>query len=197
VEVLSANDTYLPNNIGPPSLFSRLHDWANGLYSPSARWLSHNATFFTPKVLFSSQHLTNLTAFRVLVKRSDGSIVEPVRVFNPDRTGGVDTQGWGCTRHFQAFMYDGNAQPVVNLLLCYAMKKGRGISATLLLSPLDGPEVEWKPVFGYALPPPPPFPWSRLWLLAFELALAAGLAWLLRVAWRRGLVRRIAFAKVF
>jgi hypothetical protein len=197
VEVLSASDTYLPNNIGPRALFSRLHDWALGFYSPSARWLSHNATFFTPKALFSSQHLTNQNAFRILVKRADGSIVEPVQVFNPDLTGGIDTQGWGCTRHFQAFTYGGLPQPVVNLLLRYALKKGRGVSATLLLSQLDDPKVEWKAVYGYAPPPPPPFPRDRLWILIFEFALAASLAWFLRVAWRRGLVRRVAFVKLF
>jgi hypothetical protein len=197
VAVLSDPDAYLAKHIGPQSVFSRVNNWAKDFYSPLAEWLTHHATFFTPKSLFSSEHLTNLNAFRVLVKRADGSIVEPVRVFNADRTGGPDTQGWGCTRHFQAFMYGGLPQPMVDLLLRYAMKKGRGISASLLLSPLDDPKAEWKVVHAYAIPPPPPFPWGRFWLLIFEVGLAAVLWWLLKLAWRRGLVRRVALAKVF
>jgi len=206
VELLSNNQSYLCRTLGAYSLFSRLHDWAASFYSPSARWLTNNATFFTPKALFSSQHLTDISAFRVQVQKADGTIVEPVQVFNPDRTGGVDTQGWGCTRHFQSCMFEisrmsptsnDDVPPVVTLLLRYALKKTHGVSATLLLSALDDPQVRWTVASTYSIPPPPPFPWARLWFLAFELALAAALAWLLGFAWRRGLLRRIAFARIF
>jgi hypothetical protein len=204
VELLTENPKDLARFIPYPSLLWRLHNWSVNLYSPSARWLTHNATFFTPKSLFSSQHLTNITAFRVQVKLADGSTVEPVQVFDADRRGGKDTQGWGCTRHFQACMYaistmpTGNAEtpPVVTLLLRYALKKTHGVSATLLVSPLDDTEVQWTAVSTYSMPPSRPFPWVRLWFLAFELSLAVLLAWLLRVAWRRGLVRRLGFAKL-
>ena len=140
------------------------------------------------------------------VKKAAGTTVEPIQVFNADRGGGVDTQGWGCTRHFQSCMYEisrmslhgnGDVPPVAILLLRYAFEKTHGVSATLLLSPLDDPQVTWSAVHTYSIPPTVPFPWARLWFLLFELALAAALALLLRPAWRRGLVRRLAFAKLF
>jgi hypothetical protein len=207
VEVLANNRSSLCRSPGAYSLVSRLHNWAASFDSPSARWLTNNATFFTPKALFSSQHLANIKAFRVQVKTADGTTVEPIRVFNADRTGGVDTQGWGCTRHFQSCMYEisrmspngnnGDVPPVVTLLLRYALKKTHGVSATLLLSALDDPQVKWSAVHTYSIPPPPPFPWARLWFLVVELALAVALAWLIRLAWHRGLLRRLAFAKLF
>jgi hypothetical protein len=205
VEVLSDNRSYLSNNLGVHSLFYRLHEWAVSFYSPSARWLTHNATFFTPKALFSTQHLENIRAFRVQVQKADGTIVEPVQVFNADRRGGADTQGWGCTRHFQSCMYEisrwspegGDVPPVVTHLMRYALKKAHGVSATILIAGLDDPQAQWKAVHTYSLPPPPPFPWGRLWLLAFELVLAAALVLLFRIAWRRGLVRRLAYVKLF
>src|SRR5262249_7623723 len=108
--------------------------------------------------------------------------------------------------HFQSCMYEisrmpldgqGDVPPVVTHLLGYALKKTHGVSATLLLSSLDDPQIRWTAAASYSIPPPPPFPWARLGFLVFELVLAAALAGLFRFAWRRGLVRRLAFAKLF
>jgi hypothetical protein len=204
VEVLSDSHSYLYRHIRLPSVLRRLHDWTTNLYSPTARWLTNNVTFFTPKSLFTSQHLANMSAFRVQVQLADGTTVEPVQVFQADRRGGIDTQGWGCTRHFQSCMYEisrmspgkGDTPPLVTLLLRYALKKTHGVSATLLVSPLDDPQVRWTAASTYSIPPPPPYPWGRLTLLTIEVALAAALAWLFRFAWRKGLMKRLAFVKL-
>src|SRR5262249_15294932 len=83
--------------------------------------------------------------------------VEPVRMFNPDRTGGRDTQGLACTRHYQACIYQisnfarsGGDGPTdhIDALMRHAMRRaGGGVSAMLLVSSLEKVfNGQWKAV---------------------------------------------------
>ncbi len=200
VEVLTP---FLSSRLLPDDISYALRTNASGFHAGTWRWLTGNITFMVPKQLFSSQHLTNLWAFRIVVERADGSTVEPVRVFNPDRTAGPDTQRWGCTRHFQACMYGitggevyGAARQTMDLLLRYAMRQGRGISAKLLVTPLGTDRVQWKEIYAYHAPLPPPFPWNRFAIFVFaSVALGATIV-LFKVGLYRGWIQRIAFVRI-
>jgi hypothetical protein len=126
------------------------HEVLNALDLPILQELNARTTIMTPNSLFAAQHLLNTWAWRVIVKMPDGSTSEPIRVFNRDRSGGPDTQAFGCTRHYQACIYAISAmarrQNVRNVdrwpveaLMAHAVRKAGGVSAQLIGSPLDEP----------------------------------------------------------
>jgi hypothetical protein len=177
------------------------------LVSPSFRWLSDNVTMIGRTQLFSAQHIAHLYAFRVIVVKADGTTAEPVRVFNPDRSGGPDTQGLACTRHFQACIYDitanmnigDNRGPAGIALMKYAIKKAHGVSAKMLVSFLDDKFEGWQEAYNFTPPPPPPpapFPWRRFGLFLAEIIAFMAAFGLLRTAWQRGWFRRLMTAKL-
>jgi hypothetical protein len=148
--------------IGKPAypmarMWQVVNDGIGAWYPDGARFVNEHVTFMTPNSLFSSPQVTGIWAFRVVVTMPDGARVEPVRVFNADRTGGCDTQGFACTRHYQACIYqlsdyarsngDGPTESV-DVLMRHAMRRaGGGASATLLVSSLEKVfDGKWKPV---------------------------------------------------
>jgi hypothetical protein len=78
----------------------------------SRRWyqpfdfINRIATRMSSKSLFCAGHFFGVYAFRVVVTLDDGTKVEPVRVFNHDKTGGPDSLGLGSPRCLQRCMYD-------------------------------------------------------------------------------------------
>src|SRR5262249_5116077 len=82
-----------------------VNDGIGAWYPEGARFVHEHATFMVPNSLFASQHIVGMWAFRVVVAMPDGTEAEPIRMFNPDRTGGRDTQGIASTRHYQACIY--------------------------------------------------------------------------------------------
>jgi hypothetical protein len=129
-----------------------VHGWLQDCIPETAHWVNNNATMLVPNRLFTSHHTLGQYAWRVLVTMPDGSVTEPVKVFLPDRSGGPDTQGFGCTRHFQACAYSidysfaGGHEPsdVINALLECCINRSGGVSAVLVTSPLDEPFTNWK-----------------------------------------------------
>jgi hypothetical protein len=64
------------------------------------------ATRMGPKVLFCATHFIGIYEYRVTVTLADGRELEPVRVFNPDKTAGPYSESVGCPRCLQRLMYD-------------------------------------------------------------------------------------------
>jgi hypothetical protein len=146
-------------------MWKRISFLAGGWYPPSAQWLNYNATMMVPNQLFTSEHIMNINAFRVLVTMPDGTIQEPIRVFTADRKGGPDTQGIACTRHYQSMVYSIGAvlnrrsypphsEDNLDALLTHAIRKAGGVSATLVISPLDKPFDGWTPMRSLKAPRP-------------------------------------------
>ena len=160
-----------------------IHDTLDGWYPQSARWVNDHATQLRDNVLFTSQHTIGICAFRILVTMPDGSTVEPIQVFNPDRTGGRDTQGFGCTRHYQSCIYNigGFARDRyqrhddIDVLLTHAVSKAGGVYAQLMVSPLDQSFDAWRVV--HKLTPPQAAlrennaPWLLAGMLGASIAL--------------------------
>ena len=63
-------------------------------------------TCIRPDSLFTRQHFENLTAFKIEVIAKNGTIENPIIVFNDDLSGGQDTTGFLKSRYYSAFMYD-------------------------------------------------------------------------------------------
>jgi hypothetical protein len=63
-------------------------------------------TRMSPKVLFCATHFIGIYEYRVTLTLADGRQVEPVPVFNADKTAGPYSAGAGCPRCLQRLMYD-------------------------------------------------------------------------------------------
>ncbi len=141
-----------------PSQWRAFNFLVAGWYPRSIGWVDEHSTFMRPNPLFVSQQTLNIWAWRVLVKMPDGSTVEPVRVFNADRSGGTSTQAWASTRHYQACVYTisdfANSGGLANtdqidVLMEHAIKRAGGVSASLVVSPLDQPFDGWRSVHDF------------------------------------------------
>src|SRR5206468_1589822 len=129
-------------------------------YPDSLKWLNQHTTVLLPNTLFTSIHTLNQWAWRIVVKMPDGSICEPIRMFNPDRSPGPDTQGWGSTRHYQSVIYrisalargDPEDYSPIDVLMFVALKRCGGKFATLKVSPLDEKFTGWKQIKKYNWP---------------------------------------------
>jgi hypothetical protein len=120
-----------------------------------ARWLNEHMTYIIPKKLFSERHTMGMWAFRILVRTPDGRTVEPIQIFEADKSGGPDTCSLGSTRQFQVCMYNVSSiaarvadrqapmpadTAVIDALLWHALRLGGGRKAMLLVSPISVPD---------------------------------------------------------
>lgn len=68
--------------------------------------LFRELTCIRPDGLFTREHFENLTAFKIDVISKDGSVQNPIIVFNDDLSAGPNTISFLSSRYYGAFMYD-------------------------------------------------------------------------------------------
>jgi hypothetical protein len=133
-----------------------------------------------PKVLFCATHFIGIYEYRVTLTLADGRQLEPVQVFNDDKTAGPYTAGAGCPRCLQRLMYDVTSicqdrlnnpkaspdqeHPTLDRLIHFSISKlppaeqDQVTRADVLVSPIVVPlafEGDSRPWLGY--------PWTRLY----------------------------------
>jgi HTTM domain len=121
-----------------------------------ARWFNEHLTYMIPKKLFSERHTVGMWAFRILVQTPDGRTVEPIRIFEPDKSGGPDTRSLGSIRQLQVCMYNVSSvatrvadrqsptpsdTEVIDALLMHALRLAGGRKARLFVSPIWVPKA--------------------------------------------------------
>ncbi len=133
-----------------------------------------------PKVLFCATHFIGIYEYRVTLTLADGRQVEPVQVFNEDKTAGPYTAAAGCPRCLQRLMYDvtsicqdrlndpkaspNQEHPTLDRLIHFSISKlptadqSQVTKADVLVSPVVVPlayEGDSRPWLRY--------PWTRLY----------------------------------